>query len=532
LVEKSKKEDVPLLFLITSDTCAHCRNIERELKGFPDAVAEAGFEAEFGYANCDQSKLCSILKITGMPRLFVIKGSYDDRTLITGEPKKEIIKADVFRQLNPNVTMPVASSVDQVKDIIKHSEVMTFAAFYDPTTEEGQAVKEKFWQSAENIGKQYYQQQATIRWLDVEIPDGNFDDANMHFGVNENKAVRLLPKRYESKYEESVLDAPLHQDTATVLSGLGGDVQSDWWVDNIVPLVGEHNYYTELHYRYIQKTHIRVFSNEVDSYNSRKTAFFTNKIRKVARMKKYEKYLFSVENLSQARTTVLKKFQLNELVDFDQPLMMIDDSHRRYKYTDGEAVEDDRLTDDVYFRLPQEEVTIASLEAFIDEFQNEALIPYQVSAESGKTEEEQEEMKSKKDEGLATVLGNTFNDIVLDSSKDCALMIIHTNSGKSKAIKEEWARVAKHFENEHDLVIGLFDLKYNQFTHRVLSQKVKNIPTLVFFPWHDKKFIVQYDDEKNGFVTDEMIRFIEDNSEMLDTGEEGEAEEDDIKFEF
>lgn len=56
--------------------------------------------------------------------------------------------------------------------------------------------------------------------------------------------------------------------------------------------------------------------------------------------------------------------------------MMIDDSHRRYKYTDGEAVEDDRLTDDVYFRLPQEEVTIASLEAFIDEFQNEALIPY------------------------------------------------------------------------------------------------------------------------------------------------------------
>ena len=256
-MEKSKKEDVPLLFLITSDTCAHCRNIERELKGFLDAVAEAGFEAEFGYANCDQSKLCAILKITGMPRLFVIKGSYDDRTLITGEPKKEIIKADVFRQLNPNVTMPVASSVDQVKDIIKHSEVMTFAAFYDPTTEEGQAVKEKFWQSAENIGKQYYQQQATIRWLDVEIPDGNFDDVNMHFGVNENKAVRLLPKRYESKYEESVLDAPLHQDTATVLSGLGGDVQSDWWVDNIVPLVGEHNYYTELHYRYIQKTHIR-----------------------------------------------------------------------------------------------------------------------------------------------------------------------------------------------------------------------------------------------------------------------------------
>ena len=33
-------------------------------------------------------------------------------------------------------------------------------------------------------------------------------------------------------------------------------------------------------------------------------------------------------------------------------------------------------------------------------------------------------------------------------------------------------------------------------------------------------------------MKDEMIKFIEDNSEMLDTGEEGEGEEDDLKFEF
>ena len=532
MVENSKEEEKPLIFLITSDKCAHCRNIERELKGFPEAIAEAGFEASYAFANCDRSKVCAALNVNRMPRLFVIKGNYDDRTRIDTEPKKELLKVDVIRHLNANVAIPVASSVSQVKDIVKHTEVMTFAAFYDPTTEEGQAVKKQFGFQAEQAGGQYYRQRATLRWLTVEVPDGNFDDANAAFGVNENKAVRLLPKSYESKYEEAVLDIPAGNDTATVLTGLGGDLLSDWWIDKIIPLVGRYGYYTEFHYRYIQKTHIRIFSNEVDTYNPRKTAFFTNKIRKVARMKKYEKFIFSVENLSQSRTATLKHYQLDALVDFDQPLMMIDDSHRQYKIGVKDPVEDDRLSDDVYFRLPQEEITIASMEAFIDEFQNEALIPYQVSAESGKAEQEQDEMRSKKDEGLVTVLGNTFNDIVLDTSKDCALMIIHANSGKSKAINGEWAAVAKHFENEHDLVIGVLDYKSNKFSHRTLLKDLKTVPALVFFPWHDKKFIVQYDGEQNGFVKDEMIKFIEDNSEMLDTGEEGEGGEEDIKFEF
>ena len=95
-------------------------------------------------------------------------------------------------------------------------------------------------------------------------------------------------------------------------------------------------------------------------------------------------------------------------------------------------------------------------------------------------------------EGLTVLVGNNWDEIVNDASKDVLVKYYAPWCGHCKALAPTWDELAKDVEGIEDLVIAKFDATANE----VAGLEIRGYPTLKFYP-KDNKAGVDYSGDRD-----------------------------------
>ncbi|GER57713.1 protein disulfide isomerase [Striga asiatica] len=114
------------------------------------------------------------------------------------------------------------------------------------------------------------------------------------------------------------------------------------------------------------------------------------------------------------------------------------------------------------------EVTLENLKAFGEAFLEDKLKPFYKSDPIPETN----------DGDVKIVVGNNFDDIVLDESKDVLLEIYAPWCGHCQSLEPTYNKLAKHLRSVKSLVIAKMDGTTNEHP----KAKADGFPTILFFP--------------------------------------------------
>ncbi|KAE8700838.1 Protein disulfide isomerase-like 1-4 [Hibiscus syriacus] len=118
------------------------------------------------------------------------------------------------------------------------------------------------------------------------------------------------------------------------------------------------------------------------------------------------------------------------------------------------------------------DVTLDNIKAFADEFLEDRLKPFYKSDTIPETN----------DEDVKVVVANSFNEIVLDESKDVLLEIYAPWCGHCRSLEPIYNKLAKHLKGIDSLVIAKMDGTTNEHPRA----RKAGFPTILFFPAGNK----------------------------------------------
>ncbi|KAL5709797.1 protein disulfide-isomerase [Ranunculus cassubicifolius] len=120
------------------------------------------------------------------------------------------------------------------------------------------------------------------------------------------------------------------------------------------------------------------------------------------------------------------------------------------------------------------EVTFDNVKAFGEDFLGDKLKPFLKSDPIPETN----------DEDVKIVVGNNFDDIVLDESKDVLLEIYAPWCGHCQSLEPTYKKLAKHLRGIDSIVLAKMDGTTNEHPRA----KADGFPTILFFPAGNKSF--------------------------------------------
>ncbi|KAJ7980990.1 Protein disulfide-isomerase [Quillaja saponaria] len=120
------------------------------------------------------------------------------------------------------------------------------------------------------------------------------------------------------------------------------------------------------------------------------------------------------------------------------------------------------------------EVTLKNIKAFGEDFLEDKLKPFYKS----------DPIPESNDGDMKIVVGNNFDEIVLDESKDVLLELYAPWCGHCQALEPTYNKLAKHLRGIQSLVIAKMDGTTNEHPRA----KADGFPTLLFFPAGNKSF--------------------------------------------
>lgn len=120
------------------------------------------------------------------------------------------------------------------------------------------------------------------------------------------------------------------------------------------------------------------------------------------------------------------------------------------------------------------ELTLSSIKSFGEDFLEDKLKPFYKSDPIPETN----------DGDVKIVVGNNFDDIVLDESKDVLLEIYAPWCGHCQSLEPIYNKLAKHLSSIDSIVIAKMDGTTNEHPRA----KSDGFPTLLFFPAGNKSF--------------------------------------------
>ncbi|KAB1226373.1 Protein disulfide isomerase-like 1-4 [Morella rubra] len=187
--------------------------------------------------------------------------------------------------------------------------------------------------------------------------------------------------------------------------------------------------------------------------------------------------------------------------------------------------------DDAKKYVLAQEVTLDNIKTFGEDFLEDKLKPFFKSDPIPETN----------DEDVKIVVGNNFDEIVLDESKDVLLEIYAPWCGHCQALEPTYEKLARHLRGIESLVIAKMDGTTNEHPRA----KADGFPTLLFFPAGNKSFDPITVDGDRTVVA--FYKFLKkhasipfklqkptsmSNSETSDVNESRESSTDDLKDEL
>jgi len=111
---------------------------------------------------------------------------------------------------------------------------------------------------------------------------------------------------------------------------------------------------------------------------------------------------------------------------------------------------------------------------------------------------------------VKTVVGKTWDSIVLDGTKDVFIEFYAPWCGHCKSLKPKYQKLGEQFTSEPNVVIAQIDGTEND-----TPVEVQGFPTMFFYPSNDKANPLPYNGDRS---TEAMAKFIRDHSTVLKKG--------------
>jgi len=130
----------------------------------------------------------------------------------------------------------------------------------------------------------------------------------------------------------------------------------------------------------------------------------------------------------------------------------------------------------------QGEITEENILQFVSQWENGSLRPHLKS----------EPVPERQEGDVIVVVGNSFNEIVMDDSKDVLVEFYAPWCGHCKKLTPIYEELAKKLKHNRSLVIAKVDSTLNE----VEQVHIKGFPTIKFFPGGKKNSPLDYDGER------------------------------------
>jgi len=128
-----------------------------------------------------------------------------------------------------------------------------------------------------------------------------------------------------------------------------------------------------------------------------------------------------------------------------------------------------------------------------------------VVAGTAKQWKKSEPVPESNDGPVKVVVGKTFQEIVLDKSKNVLLEFYAPWCGHCKNLEPTYKSVGEHFANNENIVVAKIDATANYIDP---AYKIEGFPTIKFFPAGDKTDVLSYEGTR---TLDDIIEFVNDN---------------------
>jgi len=102
---------------------------------------------------------------------------------------------------------------------------------------------------------------------------------------------------------------------------------------------------------------------------------------------------------------------------------------------------------------------------------------------------------------VKVIVGKTFDEIVMDTTKDVLVEFYAPWCGHCKSLTPKYEKLGQAFKSEPSIVIAKVDATEND-----TPADVKGFPTLIFYPANDKENSIQYDGERTEAAMEKWIR--------------------------
>jgi len=238
---------------------------------------------------------------------------------------------------------------------------------------------------------------------------------------------------------------------------------NDWIYENSVPLVGEYN--KETSPRYLKKglPVLKAYFDVDFKSNLKRTNYYINRIKKAFEENKKisEKLLFAVAKKSNFKDE-MEKLGLAQDVDIS---IGIDDAKNNLKYKFNK------------------EFSVENLKEFINDFVAGKIKPYIKS-----------QPVPQQNDAVKIVVGETFNDIVMDPTKDVLFEMYAPWCGHCKNLEPVYKELAEKLKDNSNIVIAKMDATANDVSNG--KYQASGFPTIFYAPAKNKENPITFSGER------------------------------------
>jgi len=408
--------------------CGHCKKLAPE---YARAAAELK-KSNIPLAKVDatvEKELGSRFGVTGYPTLKVFKSG--SPSAYNGPRDTPGIIKYMKKQAEP-ATLNFENWTE-VKKFIQENEDYTVVGFFE--FKDDNKYKRVFYPAADE-NREEYKFIEVFNLADIEAAQTEYGIADL-----KNKIIVVSKDTQPQIYTGATADKFLMV----------------WLRRSTIPLVGEFTSTSQSRYKSVNATVVKTFI-DVDwkGANLKRTNYYLNRVKKVAEEFKGKIY-FVIEDKKSMKS------------DFDRFGL---DSTKEAQL----AIENLQTTDRYRY---SGEFSVENLEQFVEEFLAGKIKPH-IKSEPIPTQEGP----------VTVVVGETFKNIVLDTTKDVLIELYAPWCGHCKKLEPIYNELAEALKNQPNLVIAKMDATANDASHS--EYQSKGYPTILFAPANNKDHPVKF----------------------------------------
>lgn len=433
--------------------CGHCKKLAPEFEKAAKELQERSPPIPLAKVDATiESSLATRFGVTGYPTLKIFRKG---KAFEYNGPREKFGIVDYMGEQAGPPSKQV-QTVKQVQELIKDGDDVIIVGVFS---------------TEEDAGYEIYMEACNALREDFKFLHTFSSEVARLLQVSPGNAVSVQPEKFRSKHEPASRTLSVKESTPV------SDVQ-DFFQKTSLPLVGHRKQSNDAK-RYTHRPLVVVYYGVDFSFDYRKaTQFWRSKVLEVA--KDFPEYTFAIAD-EEDYAEELKSLGLSDSGEEVNVAILAEGGRK--------------------FPMEPEELDSGVLRDFVMAFKKGKLKPLIKS-----------QPLPKNNKGpVKIVVGNTFDEIVMDAKKDVLIEFYAPWCGHCKKLEPDYLALGKKYKNEKNIVIAKMDATANDVPYD--NFKVEGFPTIYLAPSNAKQQPIRF--EGGDRTLEGFSKFLEEHATQL-----------------